>query len=42
MWTAWSNHEPLAHILGYVDFDGLQLHVGPEALIPRPENCFFG
>ena len=34
------NHEPLAHILGYVDFDGLQLHVGPEALIPRPETVF--
>jgi len=34
------NHEPLAHVLGYVDFDGLQLHVGPEALIPRPETVF--
>lgn len=33
-------HEPLAHILGHVDFDGLKLQVGPEALIPRPETVF--
>jgi len=30
--------EPLQHILGTVVFCGLELRVGPEALIPRPET----
>ena len=30
--------EPLQHILGTVVFCGLELGVGPEALIPRPET----
>ncbi len=30
--------EPLSHILGQHPFHGLDLHVGPAALIPRPET----
>jgi release factor glutamine methyltransferase len=30
--------EPLQYILGYVDFYGLKIHVGPGVLIPRPET----
>jgi release factor glutamine methyltransferase len=30
--------EPLQHIVGSVDFCGLELLVGPQALIPRPET----
>jgi release factor glutamine methyltransferase len=30
--------EPLQHILGTVSFAGLQLHCGPQALVPRPET----
>jgi release factor glutamine methyltransferase len=30
--------EPLQHILGHVLFVGLDLRVGPDALIPRPET----
>lgn len=30
--------EPLQHILGSVSFCGIELSVGPEALIPRPET----
>jgi release factor glutamine methyltransferase len=30
--------EPLQHILGTVSFCGLQLAVGPQALVPRPET----
>lgn len=30
--------EPLQHILGTVSFCGLELDVGPQALIPRPET----
>lgn len=33
-----SRREPLQHILGTVGFCGLELRVGPEALIPRPET----
>jgi release factor glutamine methyltransferase len=33
-----SSREPLQHILGSVEFHGLQLNVGPDALIPRPET----
>lgn len=33
-----SRREPLQHILGTVEFCGLELRVGPEALIPRPET----
>jgi len=33
-----SRREPLQHIVGTVDFCGLELAVGPEALIPRPET----
>lgn len=31
-------HEPIQHIIGEVDFYGLRLKVGPQALIPRPET----
>ncbi len=27
--------EPLEHVLGWVDFDGARLHVGPGAFVPR-------
>ena len=30
--------EPVAYILGVVDFDGLRLSVSPEVLIPRPDT----
>lgn len=30
--------EPLQYILGYVDFYGLRINVGPGVLIPRPET----
>jgi release factor glutamine methyltransferase len=30
--------EPLQYILGYVDFCGLKIRVGPGVLIPRPET----
>ncbi len=33
-----SSREPLQHILGSVDFCGLELMVSPQALIPRPET----
>jgi release factor glutamine methyltransferase len=32
------NREPLQHLLGTVSFCGLELCVGPQALIPRPET----
>ena len=32
------NREPLAYILGYRDFYGLELMVDPRVLIPRPET----
>lgn len=31
-------HEPLQYILGYEDFMGLKIKVGPSVLIPRPET----
>jgi methylase of polypeptide subunit release factors len=30
--------EPVAYILGVVDFDGLRLSVSPNVLIPRPDT----
>lgn len=33
-----ARREPLQHIIGHVDFCGLRLTVGPDALIPRPET----
>lgn len=33
-----SNREPLAYLLGTVNFRGLTLEVGPGALVPRPET----
>lgn len=33
-----TSREPLQHILGTVDFCGLELSVTPQALIPRPET----
>ncbi|HMO64854.1 MAG TPA: peptide chain release factor N(5)-glutamine methyltransferase, partial [Verrucomicrobiota bacterium] len=30
--------EPLPHLLGTVNFCGLEIEVGPEVLIPRPET----
>lgn len=33
-----SMHEPIQYILGYADFAGLTLKVGPSVLIPRPET----
>jgi release factor glutamine methyltransferase len=33
-----ANREPLQHILGTTSFCGLDLKVGPQALIPRPET----
>lgn len=33
-----ANHEPLQHILGYVEFGGLKLKTDKRALIPRPET----
>ncbi|MCR4658961.1 MAG: peptide chain release factor N(5)-glutamine methyltransferase [Bacteroidales bacterium] len=32
-------HQPVQHIIGYVDFCGCRLKVGPEVLIPRPETA---
>jgi release factor glutamine methyltransferase len=32
------NREPLQYILGWVDFYGLRIKVGPGVLIPRPET----
>lgn len=32
------HHEPIQYILGEVDFCGHRFHVGPGALIPRPET----
>ena len=29
---------PIQHIIGYVDFGGCRIEVGPEVLIPRPET----
>lgn len=29
---------PIQHVMGYTEFSGLRLAVGPEALIPRPET----
>ena len=31
-------HEPLQHLLGFEDFRGLRLRVGPDVLVPRPET----
>ncbi len=31
-------HEPLAYVLGHMDFRGLRLEVDPRVLIPRPET----
>lgn len=31
-------HEPLAYVLGYVDFFGCRIHVDHRVLIPRPET----
>ena len=33
-----ARRQPLQHILGFEDFHGLRLAVGPEVLIPRPET----
>jgi release factor glutamine methyltransferase len=33
-----SKREPLQYILGYVEFSGLKIKVGPGILIPRPET----
>jgi release factor glutamine methyltransferase len=36
--TRLSNSEPLQYIIGYVDFLGLDINVGTDVLIPRPET----
>jgi release factor glutamine methyltransferase len=33
-----ASREPLQHLVGTVEFHGIELNVGPEALIPRPET----
>jgi len=33
-----AKREPLHYILGYTEFHGLKIHVGPGVLIPRPET----
>jgi release factor glutamine methyltransferase len=33
-----AGHEPLQHLLGFEDFRGLRLRVGPDVLVPRPET----
>jgi release factor glutamine methyltransferase len=33
-----ATHEPLQHILGWDEFCGLRLSVGPAVLVPRPET----
>lgn len=33
------NQEPIQHILGHVEWDGLDLRVTPDTLIPRPETA---
>ncbi|MBI4685630.1 MAG: peptide chain release factor N(5)-glutamine methyltransferase [Nitrospirae bacterium] len=33
-----AHREPLQYILGYVDFCGLKIKVGPGVLVPRPET----
>lgn len=32
--------EPLEHVIGWVDFGGLRLHVGPGAFVPRQRSLF--
>ena len=36
--TRRSKREPLQYILGYTEFSGLKIEVGPGVLIPRPET----
>ena len=39
MWARELSHgRPIQHVLGHVHFAGLTLHVGPQALVPRPET----
>ncbi|MEW6048827.1 MAG: peptide chain release factor N(5)-glutamine methyltransferase [Bacillota bacterium] len=35
-----ANREPVAYIVGYKEFFGLRLRVGPGVLVPRPETEF--